>query len=60
MLHFYVVRWAHIACTLKEGLHLLFIVWGVVDLHMDLLRLQRSVTHTNLRLEWLAPCPCGD
>lgn len=60
MLHFYAVRWAHIDRRLKEGFQLLFIVWGVVDLHMDLLRSQRSVRHTNLRLELLVPSPSGD
>jgi hypothetical protein len=60
MLHFYAVLWAHIDCRLKEGYHLLFIVWGVVNLHMELLRSQRSVRHTNLQLEWLAPFPFGD
>jgi len=59
MLYFYPVRWAHIDCRLKEGFQL-FIVWGVVDLHMDLLRSQRSVIHTNLRLQWLAPSPFDD
>jgi hypothetical protein len=59
MLHFYAARWAHIDGRLKEGLNL-FIVWGVVDLHMDLLRSQRSLRHKKLRLEWLAPSPFGD
>jgi hypothetical protein len=59
MLHFYAVRLAHIDDRLKEGSQLLVIVWGVVDLHVNLLRSQRSVRHTNLRLDWLAPTPFG-